>query len=168
MADMVRGLKAGAAAGLVMGIIGGVVDLLLMFTILNAEYLRMYEQVMATMPPEAAMSANTLLMISAVTVVIFAVIFGLIFGAIIGVIYAWLYESIPGKTSIAKGIVVGAVYFVFSIAFSLVMQMAFSGQSQGMEPGSMITGAGYVTGFVNAMIFGYLLGLLWDKFEPKD
>jgi len=141
-----------------------------MFTILHNEYVTLFEQTLATMPPGAEISIDTLLMISAVSGVIGGLIIGVIFGVIFGLIYAVLYDKIPGKTAISKGIVTGLAYFAVSIVLSLLMEMAFSGQqaAAGIEQSSLMMGTSYVVGFVNALIFGYLLGWLWIKLEPKD
>jgi hypothetical protein len=170
MADIMRGLKAGALAGAVMGILGGIIIVILMFTLLHGEYAAIFEQTLATMPPGAEISIDTLIMISAVFSIIGGLVIGVIFGVVFGIIYAVLYDKIPGKTAIAKGIVTGLAYFVISTVFSLLMQMAFSGQqaAMGVEQSALMTGTNYVTGFIEAIIFGYLLGWLWIKFEPKE
>lgn len=170
MADIMRGLKAGALAGAVMGLFGGMVTVVLMFTLLHGEYVAIFEQTLATMPPGAEISIDTMLMISAVFVIIGGLVMGVMFGVIFGLVYAALYDKIPGKTAIAKGIVIGLAYFVISTLFSLLMQMAFSGQqaAAGVGQSALMTGTTYVLGFIEAIIFGYLLGWLWVKFEPKD
>jgi len=170
MADIMRGLKAGALAGAVMGILGGIIIVILMFTIFHGEYVAIFEQTLATMPPGAEISIDTMIMISAVFSIIGGLVIGVIFGVIFGIIYAVLYDKIPGKTAIAKGIVTGLAYFVISTVFSLLMQMAFSGQqaAMGVEQSSLMTGTEYLVSFVNSLIFGYLIGWLWIKFEPKE
>ena len=82
MADIGRGLKAGIGAGAIMGLLGGIINVVLMFTILHDEYIKIFEQTLAAMPPGAEMTADTLLMISAVTGIIGGLIMGVIFGLI--------------------------------------------------------------------------------------
>ncbi|PKP54066.1 MAG: hypothetical protein CVT90_02085 [Candidatus Altiarchaeales archaeon HGW-Altiarchaeales-3] len=170
MADLVRGVKAGAGAGAVMGLLGGILSIVLMFTILHDEYIKLFEQTLAAMPAGSGMSADSLLMISAVFGVIGGLIMGIIFGLILGLIYAALYDKIPGKTAIAKGLITGLAYFVIMTGFSVLTNALFSGQAEamGIDQSSLMTGVNYITSFITALVFGYVLGWLWIKFEPKD
>ena len=173
MADLGRGVKAGVVAGIIMGLIGGIIAAALMMTVFHDEYVIMYqaaiEQSIAESGGEMPMSAdemvNMAMTVGAVGILIAAPIMGGIFGLIFGLIYAVLYDKIPGKTPIAKGLVVGVSYFILGILIGLVSSALFA---QGVEISSAVQGANYVTSLLTSLIFGYLLGMFWIKFEPKD
>ena len=172
MADLGRGVKAGIVAGVIMGLIGGVITVALMMTVFHDEYAMMYqaiaEQTIAEsgeeMPMDVDEFTGMMMTIGVVGVLIMSPIIGAVIGVIFGLIYAALYDKLPGKTPIVKGLVIGMAYFVIAILLGLVSSAIFAAD---IEISATVQGVDYIVNLLTALIFGYLLGVFWIKFEPK-
>ena len=172
MADLGRGVKAGIVAGIIMGLLAGIITAALMMTVFHDEYAVMYqtaaELAMAEsgeeMPFDAEEFTDMMMTFGVVGVLIVSPIIGVVIGVVFGLIYAALYDKLPGKTPIVKGLVIGMAYFVISIMLSAVSSAIFASE---IEIDATVQGVDYIISLLTSLVFGYLLGVFWVKFEPK-
>ena len=141
MADLVRGIKAGAIAGVVYGAISGVVGPLLIYSMQESMY--------------GYSSSMPLYLIFSIP---WAIIWGAVLGLIIGLIYAALYAKIPGSSSIVKAMtVILLLWLIFSVGFGYIT----SSYSRYYE-------MNMISGLITYVIFGFLLGMFWDRFKGDE
>ncbi|UCD13347.1 MAG: zinc ribbon domain-containing protein [Thermoplasmatales archaeon] len=135
MADLGKGLKAGAVAGVIYGAVGEVIKQIV-YSLSWGD--RIYYYVFFSAIPGA--------------------IYGLILGIIIGLIFAVAYKSLPGTTSIVKGLIISIFsWLIFSFLFQYIIiyyRFYFSERYQ-------IT---IIADLILFIFFGFLLGVFWDKF----
>jgi putative effector of murein hydrolase len=168
MAEFGRGITAGLVAGLIAGILIGILTLGLNLTIFHDEMASIVDQSLANaekqsgqpMPPEAR---DMVVLVTTYIGPIMAVILTLIFGAVIGLIFGWQYDRIPGKTPIAKGVIVGIGWWVVGMVISLALQ-SLSGSMNGVSMSGTYLAVSYTTSLIGNLIYGYLLGRFWIKF----
>jgi hypothetical protein len=74
-----------------------------------------------------------------------------------------MYEKLPGKSSWMKGTIFGVVAWIILglIARATGGKVVILGDPLFLFPTYLIVG------FIVAILFGALLGFLWDKFAPK-
>jgi len=88
---------------------------------------------------------------------------GIIFGIIYGLAFAGMYEKLPGKRSSMKGTISGVVAWII---FGLIAR-ATGGKVVILGDPLFLFLTFLIVGFIAAILFGALLGFLWDKFAPK-
>lgn len=89
--------------------------------------------------------------------------FGITFGIIYGLIFAAVYEKFPGKSSLIKGATLGVALWII---FGLITQ-ATGGVVTILGDPLVLFPTFLVGGLTAAILFGALLGFLWDKFAIK-
>ncbi|ODS38346.1 MAG: hypothetical protein A7316_08245 [Candidatus Altiarchaeales archaeon WOR_SM1_86-2] len=103
-----------------------------------------------------------------VITLVFSAIGGVIVGVIFGLIYAAAYGMLPGKTPIAKGIVIGIIVFIVRLLFAFGIEALISSfMGMNVKISGVYEALNYVSTLVTSLIFGYLLGMFWVRFEPK-
>lgn len=150
LADLDRGVEAGAASGFIIGIIVGI-GAVFGFFIFNTGFLIEQQGI----NPIHAYAISFLLGILAVTLL---PIVGIVFGSILGMIFAVAYVWLPGKSSAFKGTVV-------SIAFCpILVFIALQRTPPTEQPllASILTGGIWST---LALIYGTLHGVFWKKLD---
>lgn len=81
---------------------------------------------------------------------------GVVGGALFGLFYAATYPHLPGTTSINKGVFLGGVYwFIAAVILGLIRTIPYFTIS---KYSTLL-----LTGLASYLLFGYLLGLTWDK-----
>ncbi|AFC99774.1 hypothetical protein Mtc_1019 [Methanocella conradii HZ254] len=146
----------GAIAGIITGVIMGVLSIL-MALIGLASLLAFVDvrSVFGGMLPAVGFAAASLT--AMITLLLFMAIIGLILGAIFGAII----ESIPTGNSVTKGIVfLLAIWVVFGLLIPIILKAG------GTLPTSLTT-TGIVTALVAAIIWGGLLGVVFDWVSKK-
>ena len=137
MADYGRGIKAGIVSGIVYGIIYAVLMVAL------AEVLVPGFWTFMGMIPGAAGIAMA--MFAGI-----AIVGGIIGGLIFGVIYAAVYGSLPGS-SVVKGLILSIIFWlIFGVGLNFGTVMLYPLMA--------------VLGLISSLIWGALVGVLWDKF----
>ncbi|MGQ4833681.1 MAG: hypothetical protein ACP6IS_07285 [Candidatus Asgardarchaeia archaeon] len=145
MAELMRGIKAGAIAGFIEGIIVAIIYA----AFFNIIFGPMLQNPPANMPISAY---EQLIYYSVVTAAPFG---GLISGIIIGAIFSFVYSYLPTENSIIKSMVLGVIFWLISLISN-------------MSLGVIIVAQVAVNFVTSVLVFGYLLGFFWDKFTPKE
>lgn len=145
MADYGRGAKAGAVGGIVYGVISTILALAVISVLVPGFWTRI------------GMVSATGMVIGAFAVT--NIVGGLIGGLIFGLIYAAVRGSLPGGSSVAKAMVLAIIFwliFGLGLSFNYISTLAAaSGAAAG----------GYVlVGLASSLIYGALLGKLWESF----
>lgn len=159
---IIVGAKAGTIAGAIMGLLYGGISLILPFITMSLKYT----------PSNDPDVGIVMLGIVIIYKIIYGLFYGIFFGIIFGLGYAFLHDKIPGKTIITRGMIVGAVYFITASTISILavsMIMLFSGEKAVIsdDTASLMVCINYIAHFITALIFGYLLVWLWEKFNRK-
>ncbi len=172
MAELGRGAKAGAVAGLIISILAAVIGLALAMTIFYDETVGVAMQ--AIEESGAPMDMNdfrNMMLVFMVIGSIIGVVITTLFGAIFGLIYAWLYNRLPGKTPIAKGVVVGLGWWIIGTIFGIVLTMALSSimgsmaqEQMAVATSSTMTTINTIIDLATKILYGYLLGRFWIRF----
>ncbi len=152
MADFVRGIKAGIVSGIIYGIISAILGLLIIMV-----YWQTLMGGLGVFFMGTDMMAVFMFMLP--SLFIGAIVAGIIGGIIFGLIYAAIYNSLPGSTSVMKGIVLSLLFWIiFSLALGYTSMTVY-----GMEYFAVNN---VVIGLITSVIWGFLLGKFWDKFAP--
>lgn len=139
MIDYVRGIKA--------SVISGLVSSLISFVLLS---LLISKDVMSPISLIPSLSS-------------FAIIEMLLKYSIFGVFFALFYNKLYGKSSIKKALffsIIAHIAYHWGIIFwyiSVASILAYS-----------FVQIAFIVSLLSIIIFGFLLGILWDKFETKD
>ena len=155
MTDYKRGAEAGIKAGIVQGIIS-IIFVLILVVFFWREILESSGYNLSNIAESDFLNA-----VGDITpiLVISGIIGGIIFGLIIGLIYAGIYKSIPGSTSIRKA-------WVLSIVGWSVFTLLPNNNTFNISIRFFIIGS-VIFGLINWLIYGYLLGMFWNKYEEK-
>lgn len=153
MAQYGRGAKAGLLAGLISGVISGV--------FLYLELQSFKGQIITTihnaLPAGSTLDASALANFAILLVPVIMIFGGLIGGLILGLIFAAVEDKYMKKQSLPmRGLIFGLILFVIDVALNL--------GSVNYGSGALVSGLGI--SLVGALIFGYLLGLFFQKFGP--
>ena len=155
MAEYGRGAKAGIFAGIIYAIISAILGAIVIFAFKDA-IMENAEQALI----DAGITGTDVgsLIVFIIPAMIFGIIIGgIIFGLIFGLIYAAVYNSLPGSTSIKRGIVLSIIaWLIFSVGFGYI-NIASLGIAYYLINSIII-------GFITWAIWGYFLGHFWDRF----
>lgn len=158
MSDLKRGAKAGLAAGFIYMLV------LIIFSAITAAIVITQYSSSVGSPNLVAPYIESMFGVTGFSAVIlgaiigillYAIIVGVIGGIIFGIIYSAFYNSLPGSTSVIKGI---GLSYIFWLIFSIVLNY------------STIIYIHYfivqnvIIGMLCAVIYGFFLGKFWDKF----
>lgn len=142
MADLIRGLKAGILSGIIWGILNAIISSFI-FAIMIKSY-SYFNPIMGLLSLP------------------FGIISGIIVGVILGLIYSAGYNILPGSSSIIKGI---SLMLILWVIFSVVIGNIFSLQYN--ETFTNYYEMNLISSLITYIIFGYLIGLLWDKYKSR-
>ena len=147
MAELMIGAKAGIVAGLCYGIIAGVLN-----TVTYAVFWDSIDELIIHSGGPVTLTLSALIPM----IFINAIIGGIIGGILFGLIYALLYKSLPGSSSVKKGIGLALIFwFILSVLFGYISVFYL---------GIAFYGVNVLFGFIAACIWGYLLGHYWEKY----
>ena len=123
-------------------------------TIINA--------ITSRLPAGSTISVDTIYNLAIVVVVVAAIFGGIILGLILGLIFGAVENHIPGKNGVVKGLVFGIImWLILSVLGGLLNLSAYGTTFYLAEVG---------VGLVISLLFGYLMGMLFDrgmrKFAP--
>ena len=105
----------------------------------------------------AGITANSLYSLIIIIAPVGSVIVGLIGGAILGLIFAWAVGKLPGRNDKVKGVIFGMILWIlFDVLFGL---------GSITEYGSLYYIVDIAGGFVGALAFGYVIGILYGKWS---
>jgi len=151
----------GAKAGLVAGIAYGVILAIISYITLQSIKSTVIAEIATKLPANTSLTAEQVFNIAEVVAPVFVIIAGIIGGLILGAIYGKLLERIPGGSAVMKGIVFGLILWLIASVLGGLGDLS----SYGLE--YYLTNVG--TGFVGALVFGYLLGYFYGRFNrPKE
>lgn len=152
MRDFGRGLIVGVVAGFVFAIVYSIISIVIVIFFL-------FRPIAWT---QTASFVNDALMFSNIGALLPSAIFsGIVGGIVFGLIYAAVYNTLPGSTSAMKGIMLGTVFWLI---FAVVIGYFRTATHYGM----VYYGTNVITGLISYLIWGYLVGKLWDKFGGKQ
>jgi hypothetical protein len=145
-----REIGDGAIAGIITGIIMGVLAILL--ALIGLASLVSVVDIRSVLGGMIPITGLTLASISAmITLLLFMAIIGLVIGAVFGSVY----EYIPTVNAITKGLIfMLAIWVIFGLLIPLVL-------SAGGALPVALTATGIVTALVAALIWGAVLGLIF-------
>jgi hypothetical protein len=146
----------GAIAGIITGIIMGVLAMLMALVGLASIVAFVdVRSVFGGLMPMAGFAAASLT--AMITLLLFMAIIGLILGAIFGAIY----EDIPTANPVSKGIVfLVAIWVIFGLLIPIIL-------SAGGAVPIALTATGIVSSLVAAVIWGGLLGVIYNWVAKK-
>ena len=158
MGEYGTGAKSGLVAGLVYGIISGIIAAV-GITLAKSEIIATLNKYIANYPTlvSAGITANSLYSAILILLPVISIIVGLIGGAILGLIFAWAVGKLPGRNDKVKGIIFGMILWIlFDVLFGL---------GSITEYGSLYYIVDIAGGFVGALAFGYVIGILYGKWS---
>ncbi len=139
MTDLSKGLKAGAVSGVIYGAVGEVIKSII-----------------------ASLSWGYGIHYYVFFSAIWGAIYGLILGIIVGLIFAVAYKSLPGTTSMVKGIIISIFsWLIVSFLFQYIINYRRSYFSEYYQRAIMVD-------LIFFIFFGFLLGIFWDKFGKLE
>ena len=145
--------STGAKAGLLSGLIYSALSAALAYYSMIRLKDFIISIIEASLPPNSPITAEQAYRLALMTGPIGAFIFGILLTVIIGTVFGVLYEKVPGSRGVTKGIFIGIALWVISLILNL--------QSLGM-PGLPFT---LLTGLIISLLYGALLGTLYDRFS---
>ena len=151
-----QGLKAGLAAGVVYGLMVG----MLHFGTLEVCRTTQLQYIAAQLAKQNLTTNSTAADLFATDIIYYPMIYGLwslVYGVIYGAVFALIYFRLPGRTSKRKGMALCVPIFVIG----LIAGPAFFGYQcvPAYLPYIFIA-----AGFPVAVAFGYILGVFYDSF----
>lgn len=153
MAQFGRGAKAGVLAGLISGVISGV----FLYLELQVYKSQIITTIQNALPAGSNLDASALANFAILFVPVVMIFGGLIGGLILGLIFAAVQDKYMKRQSLPiRGLIFGLILFVIDIALNL--------GSVNYGPGALASGL--VFSLIGSLIFGYLLGLFFQKFGP--
>jgi len=138
MSDLSIGLKAGAVSGVIYGVV-----------------------LLVTQEIISRLSGGYKLSYYVFTYAIPGAIYGLIFGIITGLIFGVSYKSIPGTTSMIKGIIFSIFAWLIVSFFRYTINYSHFYLSEHLQRTIMVD-------LIIFIFFGILLGIFWDKFGELE
>src|SRR5437899_8856922 len=151
MADYGRGAKAGAIAGVVLGVIEAIGYVALFSFIMDS----IRTAVQGTTLP-AGLTVDQVISATLYALVIFTFVGSIILGAILGVIFAAVHNKyMTSKSLPMRGIVFGIILWLIGIGFNI----------GNFSYGTTYVAVSVILGLVASLIYGYLLG---HFFKPKQ
>ncbi len=110
------------------------------------------------LPPELAISVDQLAFLLALAASIASLLFGVIGGALLGLVFSAVKGRYLKTSSLQrKGLVFGIILWIISGLYSLTV----------LNFGVWIVSSSLVIGLVASLVYGYLLGRLFPRFERK-
>lgn len=161
MGKISNGIKAGALGGLVFGIISAIF-IVLALVVFREQVLSALQNYMTTHPIYAqnGYTAQKLYNAFMVSEPVFYSIIAIILGLILGIVFASVHERLPGKNPFLKGL-------IFGIILWLIIGL-FLNRGNLYQYGTSYFGI-TVTGFlVGSLVYSYLLGYLFNRFENSS
>jgi len=156
MADFKRGIKAGVVTGIVYTVIYIVVGVI---SVRESLYLTNLLDAAGLSPVVSSVYPSFFSSLGIFSNILRGIIFGLVFAA--------LYNSLPGTTSIVKGVVLSSVLWIITVIeviYTMPGWFSIGGTYYGGTVNlSSITWA--LIGIASALVFGVLTGFLWDRFR---
>jgi len=152
LADFGRGIKA----GLITGAIYLAISLILVFTLADYQYaLGFWDAAGLAVLPLGG-----------------PIVRGIIFGAV----FATLHSSLPGKTSIEKGVVFSLFLWILTIIEVTYTNLSWPWQTAGaLDIGTYYGGTINLSSvsltlisIMSALVFGVLTGFFWNRFRGKE
>lgn len=158
--DWGRFLKTGVVAGIIYGILQGIV------TMLSYVFYReqIIEIIRSSIPSniEIPMTMEQLADIGMMTAIPGSIIGGIIAGLIFAFIFSLMYSELIGKNSKRKGLFLAILLLIGIIIGELALQGVVGGLFLFQTKFIMLTPLNAVF----FLVFGYVIGIFYDKFEP--
>jgi len=156
LSDFGRGIKAGVVTGIVYTVIYIVVGVIFV-----------HESLYLTNLLDAAGLTPVVSPIYPGFISSLGIVSNVVRGIIFGAVFAVLYNSLPGTTSIVKGVVLSTVLWIVTVIEVVYTSPGWAGIRGTFYGGtvnlSSITLA--MVGIASALVFGVLTGFLWDRFR---
>ncbi len=158
MGSVSGGIKSGVIAGIAYGVIVAIIGVIAIMS-LKAEILSSigtYLSKYPTLKVTAEEIYNLAVVITPIAGIVEGIIGGLIFGAIFGVVE----HRLPGSTPKIKGIIFGIfLWIVFSLLFGLLNLAEYGFEYYGLSAAG---------GLIAAVVYGFVLGVLYGRFVPSS
>ncbi len=162
MGKIANGAKAGALAGIIYGIISAIFTIVSLI-LLKTEIINALNHYISSTPllSGTKITAEQIYNAEFTLGPVAGVIGGIILGLILGLIFAYVYNRLPGSSGKVKGIVFGLIMWIILGALLGLASMSEYGTSYYLI--SDIVGA-----FIAAIVYGYLMGILFSRFEAAE
>lgn len=162
MSKLGNGAKAGAVAGVFYAIVGSVFSIVGLI-VLKSEVLDNLSDYASTLSnlTGTQITGQSLYDSEFYGGPIGALLESVILGLILGLIFAYIYHRLPGKGGRPKGIVFGVILW-------LILGVGIGSLSIGAYGISYYLVSYVVGGLAGALVFGFLLGTLFDKWEEGE
>ena len=155
------GVKAGAIAGIVYGIISTI------FAIVSLSVFK--SQIMSTLNSylsgisnagSLGITAQSIYNLEFVLVPVVDIIAGIIVGLILGIIFAAVYHKLPGSSGAVKGIIFGIIlWIILGLLLNIGNLHEYGASYFGLSVGGAL---------VAALIYGYVMGILFAKWQASS
>lgn len=160
MSKASNGIKAGAIAGVVYGIISAVFALisLTMYKnqIINA--LQSYVNANSVLSSHG-FTAQSLYRVELIAGPAVEVVLGIIVGLILGLIFSYISHRLPGSSNVVKGVILGIFLWLI---LGVLMELANL-----KEYGSLYYELAVIGSLIAAVAYGVVLGKLYTRFEES-
>jgi hypothetical protein len=151
-------IAEGAKAGLLSGIVYGILDSLFGIVYLTIFKNDIISVLKSSIPPGSSISATSLYNLTLSLAVVGGILGGIIIGLILGLIFSAVYGHLPGSSATSKGLVFGLIMWLL---FNVLLGLA------NLRFGILYYGLGVIGGLLSSLIFGAILGKLYDRGMKK-
>lgn len=157
-----NGVKAGAVAGIVYGIIASIFSIvgLVLFKTQVLATLTKYAD-LASSRSGVTISAQAIYNLEFILSPIVSIIGGIILGLILGLIFAYVYHRLPGSKATTKGMIFGLILWII-----LGLLLGIGNISEFSLSYYVLTSV--VGGFIATIAYGFLMGSLFDRWEKSE
>ncbi|AGO60975.1 MULTISPECIES: DUF6789 family protein [Ferroplasma] len=154
------GAKAGVVAGLVYGILDGIFAYVVL-VIFKTDVMKVMSTLAAKETSLGIKVTGAQLYSTDLTLApVEGIVGGLIIGIILGIIFAYTHNKIPGKNMIIKGEIFGLIlWIIFDVLIGAVDISTY---------GLTYYIASIAFDIIPLVVFGFILGTLYNKWEVKD
>jgi hypothetical protein len=160
MTSISQGLKGGVSAGVLYGLMIGVLHLATLAGCSSAQI-----RAIAASPSLAGSGQSASSLFYSTDIVYYPMVLGLwafVYGVIFGAAFAFAYRKLPGVSSNRKGLTIGAAMFFVDAFLGPGYLLEYS--CGGGLLGGLLPYFTFALSVPAALVFGYLLGAFYDDF----
>lgn len=148
-------IREGGKAGLLAGLIYGVLEAAVVVTLLVIFKSRIISVIRSVAVPGTAVNVNAVYNALVVVDAAIAVVFGIIAGLVLGLIFGAVSDRIPGQRGVTKGLVFGfALWLILHVLADYVGNLKYGVTFYLVDIG---------LGLVTSLAYGALLGIFFER-----